>query len=132
MPAWLKLLLAGGLTWGCVVIAWVVFRADSLATAASILAALAGAGAEQATGLINVGRAWRIFVPLGLIVWGLPNLMQVFGEFAPAIDTYRGETQPPRWLTWRPSPAWACALGLVGLIAVLYCNQPSEFLYFQF
>ena len=34
--------------------------------------------------------------------------------------------------TWRPSPAWGLATGVVLVTALLGLNRVSEFLYFQF
>ena len=74
--------LGGGLlTFLCVVIAWVFFRAEGFASAAAMLKAMAWSG-----DLGTVDARWVIIAALLALVWFLPNSQQLLGEWRPVID----------------------------------------------
>lgn len=84
-------------------------------------------GTGKVLGMIAVGLA---------IVWLLPNAREIFYAYK---STWEDTTSPgplPRksmtGLYWKPRAAYAVATGLLFSICVLYLNNPSEFLYFQF
>ncbi|MBL0141416.1 MAG: MBOAT family protein [Betaproteobacteria bacterium] len=135
------------LTFLLVTLAWVPFRADSLATASSLFASLFGA---NGTTLPRSWAPWAPMIPwaelgvafegtfrnatfdgpraiatlalLAPIVWLAPNACRITGLGAPA---------EPRW-GWRPTRGWAIASGVLLAISVLRLVRPSAFLYFQF
>ncbi|MFE0756222.1 MBOAT family O-acyltransferase [Inquilinus sp. NPDC058860] len=115
------------LTFLAVILAWVPFRAPSLAAAGSVytgLVGLNGIGAPslQAAALIALGLA---------IVWGLPNSQQILARFHPTLAAVA--VVPARGpLLWRLGPAHAVALAAVLVAVVLFANDVSEFIYFQF
>ncbi|WP_225767316.1 MBOAT family protein [Inquilinus sp. Marseille-Q2685] len=119
--------LAAALTFLAVILAWVPFRAPDLAAAGSVytgLLGLNGVGAPslQAVALIAVGLA---------IVWGLPNTQQILARFRPTLAAVA--VAPARGpLLWRLGPAHAVALAAVLVAVVLFANDVSEFIYFQF
>jgi alginate O-acetyltransferase complex protein AlgI len=138
------------LTFLAVVLAWVLFRADSFAAARRIFTGMTGrngwissAPADPANWLsqflhyvgIPVATGWPAAGLLQLvwcaallaIVWCLPNTQQfLVGEGRPA---------NARWV-WRPTLAWGTGLGLSFGIALTYSivagNHVSEFIYFIF
>ncbi|MCC7487983.1 MAG: MBOAT family protein [Burkholderiales bacterium] len=118
-------------TFAAVVVAWVVFRADSMPHAAEIVRALFGAngalagasGARDA--VIGTGVTGWLLVCL-FLVWVMPNSQQV------VLGIERWEGRLSRWLAWRPDLAWTAALALVALVALSRLHTQSEFLYFQF
>jgi alginate O-acetyltransferase complex protein AlgI len=151
---------AGVLTYLCVLVGSVVFRAPSVAAAVTLLGGMLGAhgvgpgfpvpawAAEQtgaigavlhAHGAVVIAR-WQdtahaletILALSGLyaIVWLLPNTQQIFADYLPAIDG------APRvrlaWFRWRSNLPWAVALGCATVIGLLSVGGTSEFLYFQF
>jgi D-alanyl-lipoteichoic acid acyltransferase DltB (MBOAT superfamily) len=149
-PRWRRPLAyaAVPLTFACVTLAWVPFRAESLSSALHLWAAMFGAHAFNKTDVLfqahlgpladilalfgytgNRG-ANRIFLLMLLvIVFTAPN----------SVEIADGHWRPNRlasWLGLRPSmrlhPAFAVALGLLfgGCLSLL--NSPSEFLYFRF
>ena len=70
-----------------------------------------------------------------LIAFVFPNTQQIMANFDPALDfvSNRISAGPlARVLTWRPTAAWACAIGLVTVGSLLSLSRPAEFLYFQF
>jgi alginate O-acetyltransferase complex protein AlgI len=132
------------LTQFCVVIAWVFFRADSLATAQRVLRAMLGLGASQAAPAVIVGvEPVLSSMGFGLIAAGylaclvLPNVNELFrNRYRVGIDTYR---LPQAWsllrLHWSMRVPWAVATAamlVAGIIAILAVGEGTPFLYFQF
>jgi D-alanyl-lipoteichoic acid acyltransferase DltB (MBOAT superfamily) len=118
------------LTFLAVMLAWVVFRAPTVDDAVTVLAGMAG----------RHGLAWpedglpRAAHLAGLLalVWLAPSTQAIMARFEPALGFGLRPRVAPAWLTWRPTPAFAVAAGLVTLIGILGINRYSEFLYFQF
>ncbi len=134
---WWGKAVAWTLTFTAIVYTMVVFRCESVAALVNMTQALSGAtGLALPAGFLEGEglREIRLLILLALITWGLPNVQQLFAAFEPALDIYRGASPAYRlpWLSWRPTPAWAGLVGLMGLIAILSCTRASEFLYFQF
>jgi hypothetical protein len=148
------------LTYLCVLIGAVFFRAPSVPAALSLLAGMLGAHGSgpgfpvpdwlvqplggfgallHAHGLVRPAR-WqemlRALQTIGslaclyAIVWGLPNTQQIFTDRAPALD--RIERGPATWLRWRSSLPWAVAFGFATTLGLLSASGTGEFLYFQF
>jgi D-alanyl-lipoteichoic acid acyltransferase DltB (MBOAT superfamily) len=131
------------LTYLCVLVASVFFRAPSVDAAVAMLGAMAGAhgagtllpsagtsmaGAWTGTSHDVAGMVW--LAALFAIVWFTPNTQQIFAAARPVLD--RIPPGPMTWLRWRPSTGWAVALGLGGVVAVLAMGGSGEFLYFRF
>ena len=148
------------LTYLCVLVGSVFFRAPSVPDALSMLAGMVGLhgigpdfpvadwlvphasalGAWlQAHGIIDLVR-WqetvRALVAIGglvglyVIVWVLPNTQQIFVDTAPSLDAI--EPGPVAWLRWRGTLPWAVAFGCATMIGLLSVGGTGEFLYFQF
>lgn len=148
------------LTYACVLVAAVFFRAPSVPAALSMLGGMAGlhgggpalpvlAWVPEALGssgrwllahdvvLVgdrhSVGLALRGLLWLAAlyaIVWGMPNTQQIFVRFAPALETV--EPGLPAFLRWRPTLPWALAVGGLATLGLLSLGGTGEFLYFQF
>ena len=137
--------LATGLTFIAVAVAWVFFRAPDLASALRILHGLAGGygvGLPDAVGH-HIGRlmpllehaGWQFYLGGGerfgatwgwvlvaaLIAFGLPNTQQI-------IDGGVGKAG----LVWAARPLPAVAIGLLASASLLSLTTPTAFLYFQF
>ncbi len=124
-------LAAQGLTLFAVIVAWVVFRSDSMTAARAILGAMAGldgiGGREfkpESLALIPVLFALALYAP---------NTQEIMRRYRPAWERI---TLPPRALhrvwTWRPTAGWSLVAGVVGAVAITHLWRSSEFLYFQF
>jgi D-alanyl-lipoteichoic acid acyltransferase DltB (MBOAT superfamily) len=114
-------LASAALTYGCVLIGAVLFRATSVADAASVLAGMAGmhgGGIVQFDphGIAHV--AWLL--ALYLIVWFAPTTRQWM------------QPEPAVRLGWSASPRWAVAMGCAAALGVLAAGGTGEFLYFRF
>lgn len=147
------------LTFVCVVVALVFFRADSVSAAMTLLAGMAGANGlvlpERLTGLPGMtalrdtlGLSSAELKHFGLVqlnwivgllaaVWILPNAQQWLRNYKTALVA----EQRANWLqaaypilVWRPASLIGFMLGGVGFFVVLRAISaaPTEFLYFQF
>ena len=129
-------LSAGALTFLAVVVAWVFFRADSFATAYSMLSSMLGTRGIMPEKWAASREALKIIIPSLILVWLFPNVRQIFIKYRPvwedmmvekpAIPLLQGR------LSWRPSVSHAWAMGILFLCCILNLTKVSEFLYFQF
>jgi D-alanyl-lipoteichoic acid acyltransferase DltB (MBOAT superfamily) len=118
---------ARALTFAAVVVAWVLFRAESLAAALEMLRAMAGLGSAGAVPMLGTG-AWPILAALLALVWWAPNSNRVLPV---ALDSPPAE-EGARRFSWRATPSWAFAVGTLALVAVVDLVKRSEFIYFRF
>jgi alginate O-acetyltransferase complex protein AlgI len=127
-----------------VVIAWVFFRARTLAGADAMLAGLfgfAGAGAVyESPGILQmmdlpilVGEERLLLIGTGAVAMVsavallLPNVPQIFGY-----REYRRSPEQSAFVRWQPSAAWALVTALALASSLFGMWQRLEFLYFQF
>jgi hypothetical protein len=141
-------LAAKGLSWTitffAVVIAWVFFRARTMAGAWQMLGSLfgleAGSSAYAPPGILRlmdlpilVGEARLLLIGGGAVALSLaialflPNVPQLFGY-----REYRRAPEQGGRLRWRPNAAWALVTALAVAISLFGMWQRLEFLYFQF
>jgi D-alanyl-lipoteichoic acid acyltransferase DltB (MBOAT superfamily) len=135
------------LTFGAVVTAMVMFRADTPGTAWRIwqgMACAQGIALPQAI-LAHVGKvSWAhagfgsgaaLLHALGWVAALLavallcPNSMQILAAYRPALGIRAGG---PVWFAWRPNAVWAIGVGVAAAAGFLSLGQLSEFLYWQF
>jgi alginate O-acetyltransferase complex protein AlgI len=109
------------LTYLCVLVACVFFRAPSLSSAGSILAGMAG---QHGFGLapFDLRAAGSIcwLAALYAIVWGAPTTRHIM------------QSEATSRLAWRPSGRWAVVMGCGATIGLLAAGGTGEFLYFRF
>ena len=117
----LPALLGVAVTYLSVLAGAVLFRAASLADAASMLAGMAGLhGTDLALSDARVLIAVAWLLSLYAIVW-----------FAPATRQWmRGD--PAARFAWAPSPRWAVLMGCAATLGLLAAGGTGEFLYFRF
>jgi D-alanyl-lipoteichoic acid acyltransferase DltB (MBOAT superfamily) len=145
------------LTFLCVVFAMVLFRSATGHAARDLLEGMLGlngisfpralaeplhlAGAlgkfvtltEGGASDLIFGSAW-VAALLGIALL-LPNSLQLLAKYEPVVGTGPRPAKHPvlaHALSWRPSVAWAAAVGVLTVAAVLRLGGPSEFLYWQF
>ncbi len=136
------------LTFICVVLAWVPFRAESLSASLRLWQAMFGANAFNKTDVMfqaalgplgdllglfgyvsarGANRAWLVL--LMLVMFSAPNSVEIAEGIWP-IGSAR------RWFTprqgYRLHPAFGVVLGLMFGICLGFLGAPSEFLYFRF
>ncbi|MAO55037.1 MAG: membrane-bound O-acyltransferase family protein [Rhodospirillaceae bacterium] len=126
------------LTFLAVVVAWVLFRADTMAGAGEILAGMAGANGTRLphlTAEIKWREAYTQIAGLMAIVWLLPNTAQIFRDHHPTLPPERPlpDLTPRRLVVgWRPVRAWAYLAAFVAVASLANMSEISEFLYFRF
>lgn len=115
------------ITFIAVVVAWVPFRADSMAAAAAVWRGMAGANGLTSGVPVTMGEIGWLLLGL-LIAWLLPNSQQWLARFKPAWD----EVTAHPYLAWRPTPRHAIMVGALLGISLVSLNRVSQFLYFEF
>jgi D-alanyl-lipoteichoic acid acyltransferase DltB (MBOAT superfamily) len=130
------------LTFLCVVVAWVPFRAPDLASAARLYAGLLGMkGSILSASLLRSPIESALWIGILLsMAWFAPDLHAWMGAHGPGLPTPgypnafddAGAGAPPRGMRWRPSRIAAVAVGVALFVCVVKMNDTSPFLYFQF
>lgn len=142
------------LTFLAVVAAWVVFRADNIGAAITMLTTMAGfngivlpdtwlpklgtPGHWLATAGVTFGPGNRLIgidafgwiSVLMLIIWFAPNTQQIMAAYKPALDM--PEHDSAKRFLWRPTAMFAALVWLLAFVAISNVSKPSAFLYFQF
>ncbi|WP_114394837.1 MBOAT family O-acyltransferase [Oleisolibacter albus] len=133
------------LTFFCVTVASVFFKAASVGQAMTMLTGMAGLGPDGSLAeLLRLPKLSLILLAGGFaIVWMLPNSVEWLGrdrlghEPAP-VPVPDVPTPRPRWSLgvprWRPTLAQGIALGVIGCLTLIQAlsMNPTEFLYFTF
>ncbi len=152
-------LMARTFTFAAVVVAWVIFRADSLNDAGQILGSMFGLNGIQlpdrliaglgpiGQGLLNFGVIqdggtlifnlrkeflWLIGVIFLIgVAWWTPNTTEIMRRVEHALSV---PALTPGRIQWKPTPGWAVlASGIMILTTLLILvNENAEFLYYQF
>jgi alginate O-acetyltransferase complex protein AlgI len=113
------------ITYGCVLVGQIFFRADSLYDAGIVLKAMAG----HARGFDAPGGLARIVVGFAICLI-LPNTQQIMREYRPVLEQV--PASPWRLLCWQPNVICGLAIGTILVISLLRMSDVSKFLYFQF
>jgi alginate O-acetyltransferase complex protein AlgI len=131
-PGRLALVRNVALTYLCVLVGAIFFRANSSGQAVELLGSMIGlhglVHAVLAPG--ELARVLLRFAALYAIVWLMPNTQQIMRACEPVIGNIA--PGPMAWLAWRPSPRWSMLIGAGAALALLGIGGTSEFLYFQF
>jgi alginate O-acetyltransferase complex protein AlgI len=145
-----------GLTFVAVVFAWVFFRAETTATAVAMTKGMLGLNGiilpisyEPWLGGF-AGILTRAGVTFGLtpafyginqvgvlvaalsIVWILPNLIEVFARYSPALQSEMSKPNEIGAIRWYPSLPWASATAAALFISAVWIYKDKPFIYFQF
>lgn len=143
-------LLGRVLTFMAVVTSWVLFRADNLDAASTMLQSMAGTGGvlpdlpiqlrayadsvspNHIIGVPSVGLLGTLLI----IVWLFPNTQQIFEKYNPTTLTYEVRSQMNalcHFLQWRPNVAWLVVIFVMNVTSLsALASISSEFLYFRF
>ncbi len=145
------------LTFSCVVVAWVYFRAPDLATANHIVASMfgnlgvalpdpifsrlgplkpllesIGVSSYLGGGSLFV-ETWCWVIAGALIAFLTPNTQEIMGRFEPALfEEKHAQAHIATRFSWLPSRKCAFITGLLFAFGILALSRPTEFLYFQF
>jgi D-alanyl-lipoteichoic acid acyltransferase DltB (MBOAT superfamily) len=126
------------LTFLCVVVAWVFFRAETFAGAWALIGSMFRAphgwlARTDAAPFALLGdplvAAW--IVAAAAVAFAMPSTLEWSGWLT-ADSPRRASPRPSLRWQWRPTLAWAVAFGIAMGLAILQLPAPSEFIYFQF
>lgn len=125
------------LTFVCVAVAMVFFRAADVHSAMNVVSGMAGLnGVRPPTG-VACYLAAMIAVFL-VVVWAFPNVYEWLGAYPTALDVRAPDPSSTRrlaWLVvWQPRVATGLILGVIGAVTLLrtLSGAPTEFIYSQF
>jgi D-alanyl-lipoteichoic acid acyltransferase DltB (MBOAT superfamily) len=153
-PVRLPRIIGTILTFLCVAVAWVFFRADSFATAwhmlecmagkyglalldlngwvATVLEALGFDVGQAMTRVLRLNEKWYILLIALLITFFAPATHDLMRRnLALDITKVTEGLQQPRFV-WRASKLWAVGIGLMAALAALLLMRVNAFIYFQF
>jgi D-alanyl-lipoteichoic acid acyltransferase DltB (MBOAT superfamily) len=119
------------LTYLCILVASIFFRAPAVSVAGSLIAAmigLHGASLGQADIHVVLDVAW--ILGLYVIVWSFPSTRHLMQ--APVMQAPVMQTGAAGLLTWRASPQWAVIMGCAATLGLLATGGSTEFVYFRF
>jgi D-alanyl-lipoteichoic acid acyltransferase DltB (MBOAT superfamily) len=125
------------LTFVCVTIALVFFRAADVSSAMNVVSGMAGLNGVKPPPEIAayLGTIIAIFL---FVVWAFPNLYEWLGAYPTAFDFKVRDREPTgRWtwlIVWQPRVVTGLILGVIGALTLLrsFSGAPAEFIYSQF
>ena len=143
------------ITFLAVVIAWVIFRCESLEGARRFYEGMFGLNGFSipnklspilgtltncfpnihivAEGLGSFGSSSSIITLLLLILfsWTAPNTLELMQNYKPALALNKELIRKPI-IFWKPSRLWSLVIAIAAIISLTNLYRVSEFLYFQF
>lgn len=122
------------LTYACVCVAWIYFRAADLAEANRFVLAMAGFGAAESFTPTSRGLVTFVWLYL-LIVWTMPNTVQMFARhhvYLPNKVFGGAMEQATQGFGYRLNARWAVLTAVTFTIGWFAISNLSPFLYFQF
>jgi D-alanyl-lipoteichoic acid acyltransferase DltB (MBOAT superfamily) len=124
------------ITFSCVLVGQVFFRASSARDAFYVLGSLVGfhhgasfAGASLPSMTVPANSPWALIVLVFLVVWTLPNTQEILGQ------SETGETRRSLFLSnlrWQPGLVWCCGMIVLITASLALMFASTSFLYFQF
>ncbi len=137
--------LATAITFICVTLAWVFFRAEDMGSALRLVRAMGGGGGfVLPESMARLGTLPGVFYAYSTLWPGAPALAGIIlllgvALFLPNSQTLvgyvygeDGSITPAARPHWSPTLPWSIAAGLATAIALASLSEPSQFLYFQF
>ncbi|MEM9059728.1 MAG: MBOAT family O-acyltransferase [Pseudomonadota bacterium] len=127
------------LTMLVVVMGLVVFRAQDLGTAGTILVTMWGLSdlflTFETTEIVSVSLYPAVLAILtgGVVVLAMPNSQEILRSQWMSCDKMPENIKASKsWIRWSPTAAWAACVGLLIVIAATSLNDTSGFLYYDF
>ena len=157
-PSSFGLLTGQAMTFVCVTIAWVFFRAPTFDVAFGIVKGMFGFNGlvlpgsfesrlgGMATALADLGIAFGnpgAFTTMGalyvgsalMIAWFLPNTYEIMRRYQPILQSaeiLKEISFAARFIRWTPTLVWAVYVAALLLISLVYMGGHQKFLYFDF
>ena len=129
--------IAWAITFLCVVVGWVLFRAQNLSDGMAILQAMAGLKGVVLPDKVQGIFSWLSYLGVKFKPWNelsflppTPNyVLGSIGVLLAAI-LLPNTQQMMEW--FQPTKRWAIGIGILAAVSLLSLNRIAEFLYFQF
>ncbi|WP_350335319.1 MBOAT family O-acyltransferase [Coralliovum pocilloporae] len=142
VPLQIRRILAQAITMLAVIVAWVFFRAETFNGASTILLSMAGLEGSVDTRvwrdfLAVSASAWVQFAGLGLVVFFMPNSIELMRRYRPITEmaaSLGSKFREPGFV-WKPTGRWAfasSAMVLTALVQLYMLGDMTEFIYFNF
>ncbi len=136
---WGEQQLSALLTFTCVTVAWVFFRAANMRTAWNLFGSMLHLVSPPSTpARLLTWFSWSGIGLLLLVVFKFPNVYEILGgesSVLPHPIMEQGKNYVASLWSWRPSPVWAIASAItfaVCILAIVIVGGSVRFLYFQF
>jgi alginate O-acetyltransferase complex protein AlgI len=112
-----------------------LFRSDTLGSFSGLVTSMFGAPHPTHPG-VNAGEgdSWLLIAGAFVVVWFLPNSMELTRRYRPGIATWLNPSTTPAnaQFTWRPNPAWATVMGVLFCVSLYYVGREVPFIYMGF
>ena len=124
------------ITFLCVMVGWVFFRATTFNGAIQIIYGMAGCnGLNDLATIIpsEIADALKYSFILCIVIWACPNSHEIFCFSKPVLDSPKASVR--KWYHWRVSKLHALFFALIAsylVLELLKLNQVQQFLYFDF
>ncbi|MFQ3594641.1 MAG: MBOAT family O-acyltransferase [Sphingomonadaceae bacterium] len=129
------------LTVAAVVFSNVMFRAETVGDAVTIWRAMVSPSAQALAAFWPdvpgdvFAKPTALFLAAVVLITFFPNTQQLMRRYGPALDFARWAAvgRPAISLVFRPTPAWAVAIGLILFLGLAFILRgATEFIYFNF
>ena len=112
---------------------WVVFRAENMEVAATILKSMFGINGALNADPTGIQHNTDRLLACIILVWFAPNTQQLMSRFVPESYNVDRESHSSGFqLQWFPNKYWAIFVSLLAISSILNLTRINEFLYFQF
>lgn len=137
----LKTFVSVCVTFLCVLVGLIFFRAYDVTSAYRILLGMIGHSLNQSLSLPDLSGITPTqvvsLICLFLIVWCFPNASQWMGNYRTALESEAGSSRKENYISplqWKPTFVFGVLTGLIGMLALMRAlsSAPTEFLYFKF
>jgi alginate O-acetyltransferase complex protein AlgI len=150
-----------GITYIAVVFTWVLFRSDAMAASFNMLSAMTGfdlfgqhlrywsilkhcgSVGHWVLDFVNKSNVvpsqwnpleWLLIASLLIIVWFMPNTIQLFGRYQVSLPLQLQETNliSERQIRWTFTPAWLVFHSILAAVSIMKLSDVTQFLYYRF
>ncbi len=136
----LPLPVSVGLTFACVLVGQIFFRAESARDAFYVMRTLIGlhggaglsgfaAVPSRSNFALHASHVWPSLLVLFAVCWALPNTQEILGQVE---EDERTRSLGMGILRWRPDFVWAAAMMVLTTATLTMLYASTSFLYFQF
>ena len=121
------------LTFFVISVLWVIFRAENLSVALTIIKSMFGFNSFSGVFPTGIQHNSDRLIACLVIVWFAPNMQQVMFRYIPeSYNMDQDYLKSKLRIEWVPNSYWAIFISLFAIASILNLTRLNEFLYFQF